>query len=71
MTRAPEGPFIVWTDYGYEGWQPTSYPTLLDAVTKGGITESHVITYRIDLARYLCGPNIAPAPNEPKEGEKA
>ena len=27
-----KGPIIVWQDYGYEGWQPKSYPTLKDAL---------------------------------------
>lgn len=23
--KETQGPYIVWTDYGGEGWQPTSY----------------------------------------------
>jgi hypothetical protein len=26
------GPYIVWTDYGCEGWQPESYSTLKEAM---------------------------------------
>jgi len=27
-----EGPYIVWFDYGYEGWRPYSYKTLREAL---------------------------------------
>lgn len=27
-----QGPFIVWEDYGCEGWQPKSYPTMREAL---------------------------------------
>ena len=27
------GPWIVWEDFGYEGWQPKSYPTAEAALT--------------------------------------
>lgn len=30
--RRPTGPYVVWTDYGCEGWHPTSYPSLREAV---------------------------------------
>jgi hypothetical protein len=40
------GPFIVWCDYGYDGWGPTSYPTLEAALigARGGYSSSYVIT---------------------------
>ena len=27
------GPYVVWEDYGYEGWKPKSYATVRDALT--------------------------------------
>lgn len=32
LKQSIAGPYIVWTDYGYDGWQPESYPTLEAAV---------------------------------------
>lgn len=56
MTKDTRGPFIVWEYFGYEGWHPTSYPTLLEAVTKGGMKgDAHVLTHRLSLAQYLGG----------------
>lgn len=26
------GPYIVWANYGYEGWQPKSFKTLKEAL---------------------------------------
>lgn len=31
--RNPEGPYIVWTDYGYEGWSPDSADSFEDALS--------------------------------------
>jgi hypothetical protein len=28
------GPYIVWKDYGYDGWKPESYNTLEEAVER-------------------------------------
>jgi hypothetical protein len=28
------GPFIVWSDMGYDGWHPTSYKTIEEAVLR-------------------------------------
>ena len=28
-----EGPYIVWENYGYEGWKPKSYKDLATALT--------------------------------------
>ena len=33
MMRPDEnGPYVVWIDYGYEGWRPISYDTIEEAV---------------------------------------
>ena len=29
-----KGPYIVWKDYGYDGWKPESYDTLEEAVER-------------------------------------
>ena len=38
------GPYIVWENYGYEGWQPKSYPTLREAVTAHSYQSERVVT---------------------------
>ena len=30
--RDHAGPYTVWVDYGYEGWAPTSFDTLSEAI---------------------------------------
>lgn len=30
-----EGPYIVWVNYGYNGWSPTSYATIQEAIVHG------------------------------------
>ncbi len=42
--EAVKGPFIVWEDYGYEGWQPKSYATLLEAVNSHSYCSTTVVT---------------------------
>lgn len=32
MTEKPKGPYTLWVDYGYEGWNFTDYPTLKEAL---------------------------------------
>jgi hypothetical protein len=54
--RTPTGPIIVWQDYGCEGWHPTSYATLAEALTKGGIDANHVVTQHIDIAAHVREP---------------
>lgn len=27
-----KGPYVVWLNYGYEGWSPTSYNSLKEAL---------------------------------------
>lgn len=32
LPSTPSGPYTVWENYGTEGWKPTDYPTLQEAV---------------------------------------
>lgn len=38
------GPYIVWIDYGCEGWLPTSYPTLKEALLADKYGSKFVVT---------------------------
>jgi len=39
------GPYIRWLDYGaYEGWKPTSYDTLIEALTDINYGNNFTIT---------------------------
>lgn len=49
MAHDVEGPFIVWENYGYEGWQPKSYPTLTEALTTPRYNSEFVITKPIKV----------------------
>lgn len=46
MANASElnGPIIVWVNYGYDGWAPTSYLTVKDALLGGRHGSEFVIT---------------------------
>jgi hypothetical protein len=46
---ATNGPFIVWQDYGYEGWAPTSYATLKEALEAHRYQSEFVITKRVEF----------------------
>lgn len=48
MTQDETGPFIVWECYGYEGWQPKSYPTLKAAISDQRYQSTFVVTKRVD-----------------------
>ncbi len=39
-----KGPFIVWENYGYEGWQPKSYNTLKEAVVALRFNSEWIVT---------------------------
>ena len=43
-----KGPFILWIDYGYEGWKPVSFETI-EAALKSEKYGSWIITKRIDF----------------------
>jgi len=44
-------PFVVWTDYGLEGWKPRGFEELRDALDfmQGGTTFKVVLTRRMRL----------------------
>ena len=42
------GPFIVWENHGYEGWLPTSYQTLKEALLGHKYASECVITKTVD-----------------------
>lgn len=44
-----KGPFIVWENYGYEGWQPKSYNTLKEAVVAWKSTTEWRLTRVIEF----------------------
>jgi hypothetical protein len=43
-----EGPIIVWCDYGCEGWLPSSYPTLTDALLAYRSSTTFVLTRLVE-----------------------
>ncbi len=49
MKRDTDGPYIVWTDYGVEGWKPTSYEDLADALTAPSYSSQWCITKIVKL----------------------
>jgi hypothetical protein len=59
------GPIIVWTDFGYEGWQPESFPSLRVAII-AGIPFNSVVTATVDVTATHDGPKHTIVP---KEGE--
>jgi hypothetical protein len=42
-----KGPYIVWLDYGYEGWKPESYPDLASALTSPKYGNDWEITKKV------------------------
>lgn len=55
-----DGPIVVWSDYGHEGWSPRSYQTVLDAIA-AGFTYGSIITQRIELAAVVSEPTAVAA----------
>lgn len=49
MEHDNKGPFIVWTDYGCEGWHPTSYATLKEAVSAPRYNSRVTITRLVEF----------------------
>lgn len=43
------GPFILWADYGCEGWKPRSFETLAEAVMARRYGEDFVITKLVHI----------------------
>lgn len=44
----PRGPFTVWVNYGYEGWQWADYSTLKDAIASDKYGSEWVLTKPIN-----------------------
>jgi len=44
-----EGPYIVWLDYGYEGWKPESYPDLGSAIRSPKYGNDWEITKKVNI----------------------
>ena len=42
--NVPEGPYTLWIDYGYEGWRPTDFQTLVEALQAERFCSRWVIT---------------------------
>lgn len=42
-----KGPIIRWHDYGYEGWKPTSFKTVKDAMI--GLDRGDIITRCVEF----------------------
>lgn len=55
--RAPAGPFVVWEDYGCEGWHPKSYDTLAEAVrTSPDKTITRLVEFKVvEMAENRAG----------------
>jgi len=52
------GPYILWTDYGCEGWQPSSFDTAEEAVREiliGGFGNPVVLTKLVNLEAKEAG----------------
>lgn len=59
MGRDIGGPIVVWENYGYEGWQPKSYPDLKTALLAERYNSEFLITRPISFE-----PVELPAPPE-------
>lgn len=44
-----KGPYIVWENYGYDGWQPKSYPDLGTALTSQKYSSEWEITKKVEF----------------------
>ncbi len=44
-----EKKYIVWTDYGYEGWRPTGYDSIEDAVRHESYGSETIITTKVNI----------------------
>ncbi len=42
------GPYILWVDYGYEGWKPRSFNSINEALKADKFNE-WIITKRVDF----------------------
>lgn len=39
-----KGPYILWRDYGYEGWKPTNFNSIKEALEAPRYESNFVIT---------------------------
>ena len=44
-----DGPYIVWENYGYEGWHPKSYSNLAEALTDTRYNTEWEITKKVSF----------------------
>lgn len=44
-----EGPYVVWQNYGCEGWKPTSYTSLREAVLDQKYQSEFVVTKIVEF----------------------
>ena len=44
-----KGPYIVWENYGYDGWQPKSYSDLAAALTAKRYSSEWEITKKVEF----------------------
>lgn len=63
MSADTAGPFLVWENYGCEGWAPKSYPTLKEALSAQRYNSEFVVTKRVefDVIEAECPRNSAAA----------
>jgi hypothetical protein len=54
MANETAGPIILWENYGYEGWKPTSFPTVRDALAAQRFNSEFVITRVADFQVVEC-----------------
>ena len=50
-----EQPYIVWVDYGQEGWSPHGFPSekaALEYVQYGALSATWVLTRRMEICAY-------------------
>lgn len=55
MSECDMKPYLVWTDYGMEGWQPKGFDTKVEALAwigEGGHGHPVVVTQRMVLDAY-------------------
>jgi hypothetical protein len=61
VKEPPTGPYIVWVDYGYEGWQPKCFNSLKEAVSENHFSR-FVVTKLVNYDVIEIGD-----PKEPEE----
>lgn len=44
-----KGPFILWLDFGYEGWKPQSFNSLDEAIKADKFMSEWIITKPVDF----------------------